>query len=78
LLKKTNIEEEQLVLLCPYCMGTITENTEDCKHCGDDVRNDAIYELTTQQVLELPTKECQNCQQHIPKLSIKCRHCSNR
>jgi hypothetical protein len=63
------------ILLCPYCLGDISEKTIDCAYCGSDVRKDSRYEFTTQEFQDLDMLDCGNCHQKIPELAFRCRYC---
>jgi hypothetical protein len=46
------------VILCPYCLGLIGEQTGLCPTCGLDTRNDAPLEMTLEEVLEIKREPC--------------------
>ena len=62
-------------ILCPYCLSEITEETIICMHCNQDTRNDAAFEMTDEEIIDLELHPCKFCNKPIPKLSIFCKHC---
>lgn len=70
-----NDTENDIVTLCPYCLSKITEETILCKHCEQDTRNDAPFEMSQEEFQSLEKKSCSFCSQSIPELATICLHC---
>lgn len=70
--------EKDYVLLCPYCISEITEETAICEQCNQDTRNDAVIEETLADFKNMETKSCNNCQKSIPHLANTCKYCKKK
>jgi len=67
--------ENDMIILCPYCMSKITEETTLCEHCEQDSRNDAPFEMSHEEFQSLEKKSCSFCSHSIPELATICAHC---
>ncbi len=63
------------LILCPYCMGYINEETTLCPHCAQDTTRDAPFELTLGEYHRMDRKQCPACERWILKLATTCPHC---
>lgn len=63
------------MILCPYCLSIISENSVYCAVCGQDVTCDAPFETSYEELSELGQKPCQKCGRPIPTLANICRWC---
>ncbi|MFN2286474.1 MAG: imm11 family protein [Anaerolineae bacterium] len=66
---------EAAVILCPYCMGIITEETEICPTCGLDTRQDAALEMTLDELRDMKRKPCPYCGTRIHVWADPCPYC---
>lgn len=66
------------VILCPYCMGVIRQETEVCSHCNKDVTRDAPIEMTPEAYLSGVRSACSFCGQPVMKLSKICPFCGKK
>jgi len=66
----------QTLILCPYCVGTITQETVHCGHCGDDVRNDSAFAVNAIVATQMAhSARCTHCEKPMSDLALKCPHC---
>ncbi len=63
------------VILCPYCMGVIGEQTGDCPTCGLDTTRDAAFEMTMEEALVEKRAQCPFCGTRIRALADPCPYC---
>jgi hypothetical protein len=76
--EKNNFYEEDIIILCPYCISEITEETTICEHCGSDTGIDSPFEMILEEFQELEMKSCNYCKHSIPKLAVICRNCKKK
>ncbi|MCX7820699.1 MAG: zinc ribbon domain-containing protein [Brevinematales bacterium] len=68
---------EEIIILCPYCMGEIEEDTQICPHCKQDTQNDAPFEMTLEEYESEPRVNCTSCGKPILELANICPFCGN-
>ena len=67
-----------ILILCPYCMSRIDEQTRVCPTCGEDTTRDAPFERTSAEIVEEPRKRCRFCGASIFALAVICPSCRRR
>jgi hypothetical protein len=63
------------VILCPYCMGVIGEETVDCPTCGLDTTRDAPLEMSLAEAAAMARTQCAFCGTRIPTWADPCPYC---
>ncbi len=63
------------VILCPYCLGIVWEQTEECPTCGLDTTRDAAFEMTVEEALVMKREQCLFCGTRIRALADPCPYC---
>ncbi len=63
------------VILCPYCMGVIDEETVICPTCGLDVTRDAAFEVSLAEMACGKRHPCPSCGTRIQALADPCPFC---
>jgi len=66
---------EDVLLLCPYCMGIIDEKTVVCPTCGLDVTCDAAFEMSWEECAQMKRIGCRVCATRIFRLADPCPYC---
>ena len=64
-----------ILILCPYCMSPIHEETVICPVCAQDATRDAKIVLTQAQYIATPKKACRYCGTQILNLASVCPTC---
>lgn len=67
-----------ILILCPYCMSPVQEQTVICPVCVQDTTRDAKIELTQAQYDAEPKKACLSCGVQILNLASVCPACRQR
>jgi hypothetical protein len=51
MLTSLNNEENQLIILCPYCLTQVEESVKLCLTCSEDTTHDALVEMTLEEYI---------------------------
>lgn len=72
----SGLEEEQIIIFCPYCLSPIDEHTTLlCPTCDEDITRDALVEMTQEEYLNEERISCRFCGSSILKLAPLCPSC---
>jgi lipopolysaccharide biosynthesis regulator YciM len=63
------------MILCPYCLSPVDENTKFCPTCGEDTTRDALVEMTQEEYLNKERITCRFCGNSMLKLAPVCPSC---
>ncbi|HKX29920.1 MAG TPA: Imm26 family immunity protein [Blastocatellia bacterium] len=66
---------DETIILCPYCMSPIQEETRDCPRCGKDTTRDARLERTPWEYRTAERVNCRFCGGSLLKLADPCPSC---
>lgn len=66
------------LILCPYCMSPISDDTVICPQCAGDTTADAPFEMTLAEYANEERKTCIHCGEEIIKLAVRCPACRNK
>jgi RNA polymerase subunit RPABC4/transcription elongation factor Spt4 len=69
---------KKYLILCPYCMTPITEDTVLCLACQRDTTNDAPLEMDPVEYANTPRRACRHCGASILTLAFWCPQCRQR
>jgi hypothetical protein len=67
--------DEAAVILCPYCLGVIEEQTAHCPTCGMDTRRDAPLEMSLAEARGMKRVPCSFCRTRIHEWADPCPYC---
>jgi hypothetical protein len=67
--------DEAAVILCPYCLGVIEDQTAHCPTCGLDTRRDAPWELSLAEARGMTRVPCSFCGTRIHEWADPCPYC---
>ena len=66
---------DDILILCPYCMSLVSQYSGFCPTCLEDITNDAKYEMTRKEYTDELRKACQYCGAEMLFLASKCPTC---
>jgi len=67
--------EAGVIILCPYCLSPVDENTKLCPTCGEDTTCDALIEMEPEEYRNKERKTCRFCRSPMLKLAPLCPSC---
>jgi hypothetical protein len=66
---------DEIVILCPYCLSPVSEHSGFCPSCLADITGDAKHEMTNAEYTEEPRKEYRYCGAEMLFLASRCPSC---
>jgi RNA polymerase subunit RPABC4/transcription elongation factor Spt4 len=63
------------LILCPYCVLPIGQDTTLCPTCGEDTTKDAAFEMTVGEYHRESRKPCVHCGQMMLRMAVMCPAC---
>jgi hypothetical protein len=64
-----------ILILCPYCLSPVREDTIHCIYCLQDTTLDAKHEMTRAEYEAEPKKACRHCGVELLSLAVFCLRC---
>ncbi len=65
-----------MLILCPYCLSVIYDQTVICPFCQQDTRNDAKWELSAAEFVAEAHKDCVHCAAALLEAATYCPICA--
>jgi uncharacterized Zn-finger protein len=67
--------EQQGLILCPYCLSNIAEGARLCPYCGQEFSDTPLIAMTVGQYVRHSHKRCVECGQLLLEMATRCSAC---